>query len=149
MTGSQTSTGGRPSGLRARGSRCWGLLLACLLVACDGASGPKPIAADVSHAEFLSKPIGSYLILDVRTPAEYAAGHLDNALNVSHDQLEKQLPRLQKYAAAPVLLYCKSGGRAAKAAETLSKAGFTNLNHLTGDYEGWVAAGYPVVENGP
>lgn len=123
--------------------------VASLALACDATNAAKPIAVDVSREEFMRKPPGSYLILDVRTSREYAAGHLDNALNVSHDQLEAQLPRLQQYAGVPVLLYCKTGGRAGKAAETLSKAGFTNLNHLEGDFDGWVEAGLSVVKDGP
>lgn len=125
------------------------VVFALLALACDAPNAVGPIAADVSREEFTQRPPGSYLILDVRTSQEYAAGHLDGALNISHDQLEAQLPGLRQYASVPVLLYCKSGKRAGKAAETLSKAGFTNLNHLEGDFDGWVAAGLPVIEDGP
>ena len=119
-----------------------------VFLACDASQPEKPHVMELSQQEFMSQAPGSYLVLDVRTPEEFAAGHLDKALNISHDRLADQLPQIQQYAATPVLLYCRSGNRAAKAAEVLAKAGFTNLHHLTGDMQGWEAAGLPVVKDG-
>ena len=125
------------------------LLLIALLVltACGGeeASG-IPGATEVAPEVFGSKPIGTYLILDVRTPKEFAAGHLKNALNIPHDRLAERMSDFRKYANVPVLVYCKSGRRAELAIGVLSEAGFTNLNHLTGDMDGWLEAGYPVTK---
>ncbi len=123
------------------------LIVLLVLTACGGeeVSG-IPGATEIAPEVFGSQPIGTYLILDVRTPAEYAAGHLKNALNVPHDRLADRMSDLRKYASVPVLVYCKSGKRAALAIETLGGAGFTNLNHLTGDMDGWLAAGYPVTK---
>lgn len=118
-------------------------------LACDAGQATKAGGAELSPEELSKAPAGSYLILDVRTPFEYAAGHVDNAMNIPHDRLETSLARIQKYAAAPVVVYCKSGRRAEMAIETLSKAGFTDLHHLSGDFEAWSAAGYPVSKDGP
>lgn len=115
----------------------------------DQQNGGKPVAAELALEEFIRQPPGSFLILDVRSPEEYAAGHIKNALNVPHDRLAERMSQIQKYASVPVVLYCKSGRRAALAAEALSQAGFTNLHHLTGDMDGWIAAGYPVAKDGP
>lgn len=128
------------------------ILTTCLVLvalACGAAEPEGPSVTEVSREEFMRQPPGSYLILDVRTSEEYEQGHIKNALNISHDRLAEQLPQIQKFAAAPVLLYCRSGRRAGLAAEVLAKAGFTKLHHLTGDMEGWQAAGLPVTKNGP
>lgn len=116
--------------------------------ACSGEEpGSATAATEVAREAFGKQPIGTYLILDVRTPQEYAAGHLKNALNIPHDRIADRMPDLRRYANAPVLVYCKSGKRAAMALEELEKAGFTNLNHLTGDMDGWLEAGYPVTKD--
>jgi|JI10StandDraft_1071094.scaffolds.fasta_scaffold430915_1 phage shock protein E len=117
---------------------------------CDAQqNGGAPVAQEIALEEFIRQPPGSFLILDVRSPEEYAAGHIKNALNIPHDRIAERISQIQKYAGVPVMLYCKSGRRAALAAEALSAAGFANLNHLTGDMDGWVAAGYPVTKDGP
>ena len=115
--------------------------------ACSGEeAGSAPAATEISREAFGSRPVGSFLILDVRTPEEFAAGHLKNALNIPHDRLDERMSDFRKYANVPVLVYCKSGRRAERAIEVLSEAGFTNLNHLTGDMDGWLEAGYPVTK---
>lgn len=120
-----------------------------IALACEASPSAKSGVTDVSQQDFMSQPPGSYLILDVRTPQEYAAGHLDSALNIPHDRVVDLLPQIQEYAATPVLLYCRSGNRAVKAAEVLGQAGFTNLHHLAGDMQAWEEAGLPIVKDGP
>jgi len=83
------------------------------------------------------------LLLDVRTPEEYAAGHVPGALNIPHDQLSARLAELEDRRGQQVVVYCESGRRAAHAAETLGGAGFEELRHLTGDMAGWRHAGLP------
>jgi rhodanese-related sulfurtransferase len=104
--------------------------------------------AEIAQQTLLAQPAGESLVLDVRTPEEYAAGHVPNAINVPHDQIEARLAELEARKNGPVVVYCKSGRRAGIAAEALSKAGFTNLLHLTGDMEAWSAAGLPVEKAG-
>ena len=82
------------------------------------------------------------VILDVRTPEEFAAGHVPGAVNIPYDLVDERLSEIPK--TDEVVLYCRSGRRAALAAETLSAAGYTKLAHLTGDMQGWTAAGLPV-----
>ena len=62
------------------------------------------------------------VLWDVRTPAEYAAGHIPGARNVSLDRLEEQMPALPSNG-RPVIVYCRSGRRSAMAAELLARAG--------------------------
>jgi phage shock protein E len=84
------------------------------------------------------------VILDVRTPAEFAAGHVPGARNVPHDAVASRLPELTALRDRPVVLYCRSGRRSALAAEQLRAAGFSRLLQLDGDFPGWDAAQRPV-----
>lgn len=81
------------------------------------------------------------LLLDVRTPAEYAAGHLPGARLIPHDQLAQRLTELAATQDQEVIVYCRSGRRAAQAIDTLTRAGFTHVAHLQGDYQRWSAEG--------
>jgi len=128
-------------------------LIAILSLSTFNLSGCKgteaPVATEISREEYVRTAPGSSLVLDVRTPEEYAAGHVKNAFNIPHDRLAERMSEIQKFATAPVVVYCKSGRRAAIATELLARSGFTNLRHLTGDMDGWIAAGYPVTKDGP
>jgi len=61
-------------------------------------------------------------VLDVRTPAEYAAGHVEAARNIPVDELPARLSEVPR--GAPVVVYCQSGRRSARAAATLREAGY-------------------------
>lgn len=84
------------------------------------------------------------VVLDVRTPKEFAEGHVPGAINISHDELEARLPELEADRDRDVVVYCRSGKRAGLALDMLEKAGFKRLYHLEGDYLGWAAASRPV-----
>lgn len=85
-------------------------------------------------------------IVDVRTPEEFAEGHIANAtnMNVIGDDFEKQIETLDKEK--PVMVYCKSGGRSAKAASILKEKGFKNVYDLDGGILGWQDAKKPIEE---
>jgi len=84
------------------------------------------------------------LILDVRSPQEYAAGHVPGAINLPHTSVASQIKTLQKHKNETIVLYCKSGHRASIAEQTLTDAGFKQLLHLDGDMDGWQAGNYPI-----
>ena len=98
-------------------------------------------------AELRARPDAPVVVLDVRTPEEFAAGHVPGAVNIPYDQIGTRLSEIPK--TDDVVLYCRSGRRAGLAAETLSAAGYTKLAHLTGDMQGWTAAGLPVEAPSP
>ena len=85
-------------------------------------------------------------LVDVRTPEEYAEGHLRGAANIDWnasgflEQVQAACPK-----EAPVAVYCRSGRRSAEAAKKLSKAGYAVCN-LVGGIEGWKAADKPVTK---
>jgi rhodanese-related sulfurtransferase len=85
-------------------------------------------------------------VIDVRTPVEFAEVHVPQAKNVPLDQFDPrtllaagQLPKEQ-----PVYLLCRSGGRASKAAEKLTKAGSDQGVVVEGGTLAWIEAGLPV-----
>jgi len=77
------------------------------------------------------------LILDVRTPEEYAEGHIPGAINIPHDQLGSRHAEIAAHKDKDVVLYCRSGRRVGIAADILQAAGFSKLLHLAGDMGGW------------
>jgi rhodanese-related sulfurtransferase len=85
------------------------------------------------------------LILDVRTAEEYAAAHIKGSRNISHDQVANFVDELKKYKT--LYIHCQAGGRAGKAAQTLTKLGLTNIACISNSGMGdWIAAGFPVVK---
>ena len=87
----------------------------------------------------------STVVLDVRTPAEYAEGHLDGAtlLDFSGGELTRAIPSLDP--AASYVIYCRSGNRSGQALAALQAAGFTDLTNLGSLAEAAAATGLPVV----
>jgi rhodanese-related sulfurtransferase len=101
--------------------------------------------ADVAQGEVLelvATPDGP-LLLDVRTPGEYASGHVPGAVNIPHADVVARLSELEPYRERGVVLYCQSGRRAGMTTQALQEAGFANVRHLAGDMQGWKASGLP------
>lgn len=96
-----------------------------------------------AFADYVAQP--QVATLDVRTPEEYADGHLPWAANVDWkadgfvDAVVAAYPR-----ETPLALYCRSGRRSAEAAAALLKAGYTSVSNLLGGYVAWAEAGKPV-----
>ncbi|WP_299538161.1 rhodanese-like domain-containing protein [uncultured Streptomyces sp.] len=89
-----------------------------------------------------------YTVVDVRTPGEYAAGHLPGAHNVPLDHLHTALPALKAAAARrDLLMVCASGGRSAQACGTLAGADITATT-LTGGTTAWAAEGHDLSRPG-
>lgn len=82
---------------------------------------------------------GGLTLVDVREESEYAAGHIDNALLLPRGVLEFKIATTAALAdkAKPVLLYCRTGGRAALAAVTLKTLGYGNVLSIAGGFEAW------------
>lgn len=83
-------------------------------------------------------------VIDVRTPKEYRAGHIQNAVNlhVYDKDFEQRLDKLDKDK--PVYVYCKVGGRSAEAVEIMKAKGFAEIIELEGGMDAWLEAGKPV-----
>jgi phage shock protein E len=120
--------------------RFLGLLLLAGLLACGGSN---QTTADISPEELLDLAASANppLILDVRTPGEYAAGHVPGAVNIPYDQVASKIAELEPSRNRDIVVYCEGGHRAGKAYDELRANGFQRVHHLAGDMKGWRAAG--------
>lgn len=75
------------------------------------------------------------LLLDVRTPQEFASGHIEGALNIPIDELSTRLDELGSHE-RPIVVYCRSGSRSRHAAELLERQGFEDVYDL-GSFRNW------------
>lgn len=119
-------------------------LAACAFALAAAAAGPGSIEPK-ALSERIAWADPSLLILDVRTPEEYAAGHLPGAVNIPKGELAARVAELEGARDGDIVVYCRSGVRAADAIEVLGKAGFKRLFHLKGDYTRWSEEKRPVV----
>lgn len=112
--------------------------LLCLLPLAGHAKRP---AVTPAAAIEMSARDDAPLVLDVRTPAEFAAGHVPGAVLIPHDQLAARLAELD--VDRHVLVYCRSGARAAKAEQVLDEGGF-EVRRIDGSWQRWEAERRPV-----
>ncbi len=87
------------------------------------------------------------VVVDVRNDAEFASGHITDAKHIPMEQLEDRLAELRKFKDKPLLVYCQSGIRSAKASSILLKSEFTQVHNLEGGINAWVQAKLPVVKS--
>ena len=122
-----------------------GLMAAVLLLAgCSSSSS----ANNLSVTEFSAKTAETGVItLDVRTPGEYAEGHLQNAqlIDFQSGNFENEILSLDKNATYAV--YCRSGSRSGQAVKVMQDAGFTSVFNMNGGVIDWANAGLPLVNN--
>lgn len=128
-----------------------GLVLMGFLGSCKasnaGNNQGQEVVITVTPKDFdhqLTSTTGAQLI-DVRTPEEYASGHLKNAININvHGaDFESKIKLLSKEQ--PVFVYCRSGGRSATAADKIEEMGFTKVYNMDGGITSWSGAGLPIV----
>jgi rhodanese-related sulfurtransferase len=118
--------------------------LALVLVGCASAAPQVTITHPSPQDVYDRLQAGDdFILLDVRTPEEWADGHIDGATLIPLDELEtraaSELPQ-----DADIVVYCRSGNRSAQAADYLSGAGYTHIEDM-GGIQDWQAAGLPVV----
>ena len=122
--------------------------LCALLIACDGNKNDKTKSSKTVNTETFSKETNEsdVQIIDVRTPEEFAQGHIENAVNINimDNNFETEISKLDK--SKKTLVYCKSGGRSSDAAQKLSSMGFENISNLEGGLLAWQNAGLKVIQ---
>jgi phage shock protein E len=76
------------------------------------------------------------VLLDVRTPDEFAGRHIDGAVNIPVGELSGRLGEIEKLTGGdkqkPIVVYCQTGGRASRAKGVLTSAGYTQVTNLGG-----------------
>jgi len=103
-----------------------------------------PLLSACSGSGTTIDPSGA-TIIDVRTPSEYAAGHLQGAINidVTSSDFATRVGALSKEGT--YILYCQSGARASQAASAMTAAGFTHVTNAGGIDAASTATGLPIV----
>jgi len=89
------------------------------------------------------------LVLDVRTPAEFAGegGHIAGARNLPVKALAQRLAELEGERQRPIRLVCRTDRRSAQAAQLLTEAGFADARAVQGGMSAWLARGYPSIHS--
>ncbi|HSN06683.1 MAG TPA: rhodanese-like domain-containing protein [Candidatus Angelobacter sp.] len=114
-----------------------------LLAGCGSSSGGVQTADPQTFLSTAKQP--GVVTIDVRTPPEYAAGHVDGAINIDVEAptFDSEIAKLDKNTTYTV--YCHSGRRSGIATDAMSKAGFTHVIDLQGGFPDLVNAGAAVV----
>lgn len=107
-------------------------------------ASPALVDASVFQSLIAAPPAGS-IVLDVRTPEEFDAGHIDGATMIDFQAptFVEQVSELDRDA--PIFLYCRSGNRSAQAVAQMVGLGFTNITELDGGIISWEASSLPLV----
>lgn len=99
--------------------------------------------------EMIQKRTGDaeFVILDVRTPEEFAEGHVSGAANVNvmAPDLESRLGALSR--GKTYLVYCRTGNRSAKAVQAMERLGFRSVYHMFEGIVGWQKRAFPLVKS--
>lgn len=118
------------------------LLIALFAIILNACTAQSDRLDTKTFQQRLSQP--GVQLVDVRTPEEFAKGHVEGALNIDWlaDGFMDKAGKLDK--SKPVLLYCAAGGRSEEALAAMKKAGYTKAVDMLGGFNGWKKAGLPV-----
>ena len=118
------------------------MVLACCIT-CANAAETNVTHINVAEAQKLIAD-KKVVVLDIRTPEEFAAGHIAGATNINFRaaDFEKALTALDKKQT--YVLHCASGNRSTQALPTFNKLGFSSVCHLDGGIKAWQKAKLPV-----
>lgn len=116
-------------------SHWWALVLALGAgMACGDATPDIPAQAE--QAEAAGPAAGTsdsaesnVVFVDVRTEAEYAAGHVEGAIHIPHTEMSERYTELEQYEDREIVLYCRSGRRSGIALDILESQGFENATN--------------------
>jgi rhodanese-related sulfurtransferase len=116
------------------------LIVIVLLAGCAATTSSNGNTLLNSHAFAKKMKQPDVILIDVRTPEEFAAGHLPNAVLYDFNVgiFQQQLPTLNKQK--KYLLYCRSAKRSDKAASLMKAAGFEDVIQLRGGIQNWKGA---------
>ena len=118
-----------------------------LLGACGGSTATDTkleLTSVGAIQEVVDAPPADLVVLDIRTPEEFASGHLANAINIDYyaDDFESKLAELD--LEVPYVMYCNSGNRSSNALPVMDSLGFAEVYELDGGIQAWYSAGLTV-----
>lgn len=127
--------------------RCM-FLWSCAAAAVCGCGCGNPDAGSVSGGQPAEQPAATLqsggVLLDVRSPEEFASGHLRGALNIPHDRIAEEIAAAVPDKSVQVILYCRSGRRAGTALNTMKAMGYGNVSNFGGLEDARERLGLPV-----
>lgn len=122
------------------------ILLSIVTVSCKSSATQNGVGGTLNADLFEEKlnTVENAQIADVRTPEEYAEGHVQNAVNINWngDAFETDIQKMDKNQ--PIFVYCLSGGRSASAVSKMKELGFKEIYELDGGMRAWYNANKPV-----
>jgi len=114
--------------------------------ACSSGSATQVIelVSPAKAAEVIAEQPDGLVVLDIRTPEEFAEARLADAIMVDYyaSDFADQLDRLDKDV--PYVLYCRTGNRSSDAVKTMKSLGFTEVYEIDGGIVNWYEQGFPV-----
>jgi phage shock protein E len=116
--------------------------IALVALAASGIAFAAAMTTPAEVAEKIRQPKTAPYILDVRTPEEFADGHVPHAVNIPLQGLGTRLAEVPKDR--DVVVYCHSGARATRGAALLRESGYTRVSEMTGSLMAWEAAKLPL-----
>lgn len=114
------------------------IIPAIILTSCYACAQQSEKTKVLDRTDYAQKTEGKkVVIIDVRTPQEFAAGHIEGAININVKSIDfnEKIENMDKDQ--PVYIYCQSGNRSRTAAQKLRKAGFTEIYDLKGGFVLW------------
>ena len=123
------------------------LLWSCAAAALCGCGNPDEPASDGKNVgQALAFDLEKAVLLDVRSADEYASGHLRDACNIPHDRIAEEIAAVAPDKTVQIILYCRSGRRAATALNALHGLGYENVSNFGGLEDAQERLGLPVVK---
>lgn len=112
-----------------------------------GNPGPVPDGARPEQEQAMKPGLTGTILLDVRSPEEYASGHLEGARNIPHDRIEAEIAAAVPDKTAQVVLYCRSGRRADTALKAMRAMGYEDVSNYGGLEDAQERLGLSVTTN--
>ncbi len=85
------------------------------------------------------------VVIDLRSNDAFSRGHIVNAKNIPHDEMDANLDKIEKFKNKPIVAVCDAGMTSTRAVASLRNAGFVSAYGLKGGMNAWSQAGMPVV----
>jgi hypothetical protein len=120
-----------------------GLALAALVAGCGRADPESAVTLDIARAELAA---GRATLVDVREPAEHAAGVVAGARLIPLQQLGARMREIPARPDEPVLLICHTQNRPSAALRALRERGYSNVRYVQGGMSEWMRRGWPLVK---
>jgi len=127
-------------------SLAWAVLLVMLIASyVSGMMSPVKLINTHDMTMLINRSNG--IVVDIRSAADFAKGHITDAKNVTLDKITSgKLGSLENRKSDPIVVVCNAGMSAKSAASLLSKAGFEQVSVLRGGMQTWTSANLPVVK---